>query len=107
MLKRVISAVIGSRHERERRRIQPIVDRINEWDEKLQHASEEELRGQTAKFRTIISERTTDLERRIAELKEHKRQAKEAAERERIDQELGGGDGRGGLEGQLRKSIAD
>ena len=29
MLKRVINAVVGSRHERERRRIQPIVDRIN------------------------------------------------------------------------------
>jgi len=107
MLKRVINAVVGSRHERERRRIQPIVDRINEWDEKLQRVSEDELRGQTQKFRTLIAERTGGLETRLAELRERKRTAKDAAERERIDQELGGADGRGGVEGELRQTIAD
>src|SRR5205085_8362716 len=107
MLKRVINAVVGSRHERERRRIQPIVDRINEWDEKLQRVSEDELRAQTAKFRHLIADRTADLERRVAELRDQKREAKEASERERIDLELGGADGRGGLEGQLRQTIAD
>src|SRR5919106_5979980 len=100
MLKRLITAVVGSRHERERRRIQPIVDRINEWDEKLQGVSEDELRGQTAKFRGIIAERTGELERRVAELKEQKRTANDATERERIDQVLGGGDGRGGGVGE-------
>src|SRR3954471_2530852 len=102
MLKRLVSAVVGSRHERERRRIQPIVDQINEWDEKLQAVSEDELRGQTAKFRRILAERTGELERRVAELKEQKRTAKDAAERDRIDQLLGGGDGRGGVDGELR-----
>jgi preprotein translocase subunit SecA len=107
MLKRVISAVVGSRHERERRRIQPIVDQINEWDEKLQRVSEDELRSQTSKFRALIADRTADLEVRIAELKEQKRTAKDAAERERIDQELGGPDGRGGVEGELRETIGE
>jgi preprotein translocase subunit SecA len=107
MLKRVISAVVGSRHERERRRIQPIVDRINEWDEKLQHVSEDELRGQTLRFRRLIAERTETLETRIAELREQKRTAKDAGARENIDQLLGGGDGRGGAEGELRETIAE
>jgi preprotein translocase subunit SecA len=107
MLKRLVTAVVGSRHERERRRIQPIVDQINEWDEKLQGVSEEELRGQTARFRALLAERTGELERRVAELKERKRTAKDASERERIDQELGGGDGRGGVEGELRETIAE
>jgi preprotein translocase subunit SecA len=107
MLKRVINAVVGSRHERERRRIQPIVDRINEWDEKLQGVPEAELRGQTEKFRRLIAERTADLDKRVVELRERKRTAKDAAERERIDQELGGADGRGGVEGELRQTIAD
>ena len=106
MLKRLVSAVVGSRHERERRRIQPVVDDINEWDEKLQRVSEEELRGQTQKLRNIIAERAGALEARIAELKEQKRTAADAAERERIDQSLGGGDGRGGVEGELRATIA-
>jgi preprotein translocase subunit SecA len=107
MLKRAITAIIGSRHERERRRIQPIVDAINEWDVKLQSESEAHVQKQTAKFRTLISERTRQLELRIAELKEAKRTAKDAAERERIDLELGGADGRGGVEGKLRSTIAE
>src|SRR5436190_15071159 len=107
MLKRVISAVVGSRHERERRRIQPIVDRINEEDARLQGVSEDELRGQTAKFRRIIAERTDELQQRVLALRERKRTAKDAAEREKIDMELGGGDGRGGVEGKLRSTIAE
>ena len=107
MLKRVISAVVGSRHQRERRRIQPIVDQINEWDDKLQRVSEDELRGQTQKLRGIIQERTGALERRVAELREDKRAAADAAERERIDRELAGNDGRGGVEGELRDAIAE
>src|SRR6185503_11753165 len=107
MIKRLITAVVGSGHDRERRRIQPIVDRINEFDEKLQGVSEAELRAQTQKFREIIASRTADLEKRAAELKEQKRTAKDAAERERIDTELGGADGRGGVDGKLRETIAE
>src|SRR3954470_8055353 len=101
MLKRVISAVLGSRHERERRRVQPIVDRINEEYARLQQVSDEELQAQTAKFRRLLQERTGDLDGCAAQLREEKRTAKDAAERERIDQLLSGADGRGGVEGEL------
>ncbi|MEX2178045.1 MAG: preprotein translocase subunit SecA [Gemmatimonadaceae bacterium] len=106
MLRRAFSAIVGSRHARERRRLQPIVDRINEWDEKLQGVSEDELRAQTARFRGILAERTGELEAAVTRLKERKRTAKDAGEREGIDTELGGGDGRGGAEGALRDAIA-
>jgi preprotein translocase subunit SecA len=107
MFKRVINAVIGSRHERERKKIQPIVDEINEEYARLQHVSDEELRAQTVKFRQTIQERTGDLERQVAELREQKRSASDIAERDRIDIELGGPDGRGGVEGKLRQETAD
>ncbi|HMA24763.1 MAG TPA: hypothetical protein VKP00_12230, partial [Gemmatimonadaceae bacterium] len=107
MLKRVINAVIGSRHERERKKVQPIVDEINEHYARLQKVSEEELRAQTAKFRDIIRERTGDLERQVAELREQKHAASDIVERDRIDVELGGADGRGGAEGKLREVTAD
>jgi preprotein translocase subunit SecA len=107
MFKRVINAVIGSRHERERKKIQPIVDEINEQYARLQTVSDEELRGQTARFRQIIQERTGDLERKVAQLREEKRAASDIAERDRIDAELGGADGRGGVEGKLREVTAD
>jgi len=107
MFKRVISAVIGTRHDRERKKIQPIVDEINEHYGRLQKVSEEELRAQTAKFRAILQERTRQLEERVASLREAKRVAADPAERERIDNELSGGDGRGGVEAELREEIAD
>src|SRR5207302_7678362 len=66
-----------------------------------------ELQGQTTKFRRLIAERTGELEARIAELRERKRTAADAAERERIDQQLGGADGRGGAEGELRTLIVE
>jgi preprotein translocase subunit SecA len=107
MLKGIISKVFGTRHERERKRIQPIVDETNVHYERLQAVSEEELRGQTEKFRAILRERTGALETKIAELKERKRTAKDAVERDAIDNELGGADGRGGLEKELREAIAE
>src|SRR5918999_1000084 len=107
MLKRVMAAVMGTRHERERRKIQPVVDAINEQYARLQDVSEHELRGQTARFREIIRERTAELEARIVELKERKRAAKDAADRERLDLELSGADGRAGAEGELRRLTRD
>jgi preprotein translocase subunit SecA len=107
MFKRVISAVIGNRHDRERKKIQPIVDAINEQYARLRDVPEEELRSQTEKFRAIIGERTGELEARVAELKEAKRAASDPAERERIDAELSGADGRGGAEAALRAETAE
>ncbi|MGH7619697.1 MAG: preprotein translocase subunit SecA, partial [Gemmatimonadaceae bacterium] len=107
MFKRVISAVLGTRHERERKKIQPIVDEINGQWERLKLVSDEELRAQTAKFREILRERTSDMEARVSQLKEQKRNASDAEERDRIDAELGGADGHGGADGQLHQEIAD
>ncbi len=107
MLQRVITGIFGSRHDRERKRVQPIVDAVNEHYERLQGVPEEELRGQTARFRAIIAERVGAIETEVAELKERKRNATEVAERERIDIELGGADGRGGASGRLREATSD
>ncbi|HEX6631880.1 MAG TPA: hypothetical protein VF048_12355, partial [Gemmatimonadaceae bacterium] len=107
MLQGIINRVFGTRHERELKRVQPIVDAINEHYARLQQVTDEELRGQTAKFRGIIAERTSALEARVAELKEAKRQAADTAEREALDNELSGADGRGGVEAELRKATAE
>ncbi|HEY5060647.1 MAG TPA: hypothetical protein VII52_03875, partial [Gemmatimonadaceae bacterium] len=107
MLKRVISAVIGNRHDRERKKIQPIVDEINEHYARLRNVSDDGLRSQTAKFRATLAERTGDLETRVAALKEEKRSASDPAERDRIDALLAGADGRGGAEKALRDEIAE
>jgi preprotein translocase subunit SecA len=107
MIKGLIGKVIGTRHDRERRRIQPLVDEIREEAARLAEVSEEELRGQTAKFRGIIAERTGALDARVQELKAAKRTAADPAERDRLDQELAGVDGRGGVAGELRTALAE
>ena len=61
MFNKLIGAVFGSRHERERKRVQPIVDDVNEEYARLQTVSDAELQGQTAKFRAIIESRTAEL----------------------------------------------
>ena len=107
MLTGLLSGVFGTRHDRERKRVQPIVDEVNEQYARLQTISEEELRAQTEKFRARIREVTTGIEARIADLGNRKRVAADPAEREELDNELSGVDGRGGVEGELRTAIAD
>jgi preprotein translocase subunit SecA len=107
MLKGVLQGVFGTRHERERKRVQPIVDAINEEYERLHSVSEEELRDQTERFRARIREATSELETRIAELKAQKHSTADSVERERIDTELSGLDGRGGVEAELREATAE
>src|SRR5215210_7842650 len=87
MLTGLLSGVFGTRHDRERKRIQPIVDEINEQYARLQTTSEEELRAQTEKFRARIREVTSGLEARIADLREKKRAASDPAERELDERE--------------------
>ena len=107
MLKGLIGRVFGTRHERERKRVQPVLTEIHEIEARLASLSDEEIQGQTAKFRGVLAERTGPIESRMAELKTAKYNSADPAERERIDLELQGADGRGGVEGELRTGIAE
>jgi preprotein translocase subunit SecA len=107
MFKRVLTAFLGTRHEREKKRLVPIVEAIHSHEERLGAVTEEELRGQTEKFRALLRERTAELEARIAALKEQKRAAEDSVDRERLDNELSGADGSGGVEGELRRTVAE
>jgi preprotein translocase subunit SecA len=107
MLKKLIGAVFGTRHEREQKRVQPIVDEINAQGARLQQLSEPELQRQTEKFRGIIAERTAEVSGKIAALKQRKHETADATEREAIDLELVGADGQGGLEGEYREQLGE
>ena len=61
MIKNLMTAVFGTRFDRERRRIQPIVDAIHAEEEKLKDLGEDELKAQTARFRARLTERHIDL----------------------------------------------
>jgi preprotein translocase subunit SecA len=107
MIKSALQRVFGTRHTREFKRIQPILAEIHAHADRLREFSEDALKAQTEKFRGILHERTGELEARIADLKAKKYAASDPVERERLDNELTGLDGQGGLEADLRKAIAD
>jgi preprotein translocase subunit SecA len=55
MFKKIIRSVVGTANERQIKRIQPMVQRINELEEKTARFSDEQLRGKTAEFREKIA----------------------------------------------------
>jgi preprotein translocase subunit SecA len=61
MIKKLMTAVFGSRFERELKQLQPIVDQIKVHEERLKDLSEPELRAQTQRFRERIAARTGTL----------------------------------------------
>jgi preprotein translocase subunit SecA len=94
MLKKVVNALFGTRHERELKRLWPLVDQINEEWERLRGVSEEELRGQTARFREQIHQATQDVAAELEELRAAKRSAESASDREGIAQQIGDAEAR-------------
>jgi preprotein translocase subunit SecA len=88
MLKSLVEKVIGSRHEREAKKLQPLVDRINEIYEELAHLEEEELKAKTEEFRSRIQDRVADLEEEIERLRAEKRGSEDAAERQALTEEI-------------------
>jgi preprotein translocase subunit SecA len=55
MIKWILQKIVGSKNQRELRRIRPTVTRINEIEEALQREPEEKLRELTAKWKTHLA----------------------------------------------------
>lgn len=103
MFKTLLAKVIGTRHQREQKRVQPIVDEINAIGERLRTLADAELQAQTAAFRATIAEATEALRGRIEALKAEKHAAVDAAAREAIDLQLSGPDGQGGSSASIER----
>jgi preprotein translocase subunit SecA len=88
MLKSLVTRIIGSRHEREAKKLHPLVAEINEECEALKDLTDEQLRGKTEELRGRIRERTAELSARIAELREEKRRSEDGARRAQLSQEI-------------------
>jgi preprotein translocase subunit SecA len=116
MLQTLVTKILGTRFEREQKRLRPIVDAIHEHEARLAKLSDEELRGtgsgngdgsggQTAKFRAIIAERTGELDAEVKRLKQAKHDTADAEARSQIDEELRGAEQR--YLAELKKTLDD
>ena len=100
MIKKLMTAVFGSRSERELKRVMPLVEAIHREEERLKGLSDDEVRAQTAKFRAVLEERVGALRRELAEVREAKHACADPAEREGLE------DRYYELEGRYKKDLA-
>lgn len=63
MLQKVLTKVFGTQHDREMKRIQPLVDKINSLEEKFKALSDDQLKNKTNEFKERLKngETTDDL----------------------------------------------
>ena len=84
MIKAFARKVFGDRHAREARKLQPLVDEINEIYEGLSGISRDELCGKTDEFRARIRERTGPVLDQAQDLRERKSRSQDPSERESL-----------------------
>jgi len=70
MFGKLIEAVFGSKHERDRKRLIPVVEEINRIFGELNHLSDEELGKKTRQFKARIQERVGNLREELQELRD-------------------------------------
>ena len=51
MMQKILSKIFGTSHEREMKRIQPVVDQINKLEPQMQALSDNQLKGKTEEFK--------------------------------------------------------
>ena len=105
MLKTALKTFVGSRHKREAKKLQPLIEEINSIYEGLASLSDDQLKAKTDEFRGYITERTAVLKSQIDELKEEKRHSEDPSERERLSLEIGGLEEK--LLGEIEESLED
>ena len=105
MLKTALKTFVGSRHTREAKKLQPLIEEINSIYEGLASLSDDQLKAKTDEFRGYITERTTAVKSQINELKEEKRHSEDPSERERLSLEIGGLEDK--LLGEIEESLED
>jgi len=88
MLKQLVSKIVGTRFQREQKRLRPIVDDVHRHEARLKDVPEAEVRAQTAKFRGVLAQRTGALEAEVQRLTQAKHDCPDAGERRRLDDEL-------------------
>ncbi|HYF04194.1 MAG TPA: preprotein translocase subunit SecA, partial [Patescibacteria group bacterium] len=76
--------VFGTKHDKDVQRMLPMVEEINEEFQKLASLSDDELRGKTDEFRTLIQERIADFKTELEEIQNRLR-TEDMTHEERMD----------------------
>ena len=88
MVKTWFTKIVGTRFQREMKRIRPIVDAIHRHEERLKTLADAEVQAQTAKLRGLVAERTGALAAEVERLKREKHDCPEAEQRAVLSEQL-------------------
>ncbi|MBK8004836.1 MAG: preprotein translocase subunit SecA [Gemmatimonadetes bacterium] len=86
MLKNLLTKVIGTRYDRERKKLDPVVAEIKKQEEVLQGFSDEQLQAQTAKFRARLAERTGTVKAEWDQVRQAQHDCADPVERDKLEQ---------------------
>ncbi len=86
MIKKLLERVFGSRQDREVKRLMPVVLQIHEHEKRLSALSEDDLKGQTDRFRALIAEKSGALKAEMEEVRRAKHDCEDPAERQKLEE---------------------
>ena len=85
MIKKLMTSVLGTRHAREVKRLQPVLDQIKQHEERIKDFDEAALKAQTDRFRERLAERTRAVATELAEVRDAKHGCADPVERDRLE----------------------
>ena len=94
MVKHLFTKLIGTRFQRELKRIRPLVDAIHVHEARLKDLDNSALQAQTVAFRARLVEQTGELAAEVERLKREKHDCPDADERSRLADQLGAAEAR-------------
>ncbi|HEY7027396.1 MAG TPA: preprotein translocase subunit SecA [Gemmatimonadales bacterium] len=85
MLKKLATAVFGTRYDRDVKKIRPIVEAIKRHEAKLGSLSEDELRAQTPKFKSQLAERVSAVKHELDQVRQQRHDCADPEERDKLE----------------------
>ncbi len=99
MIKTLVERVFGTRQAREVKRLTPMVEEIHRQEERLRGLSEEELKAQTAVFRSRIADKSGALKQELDSVRQAKHHCEDPLERTKLEEQAHQ------LEGEYKKAL--
>ncbi|MEP6571173.1 MAG: preprotein translocase subunit SecA [Gemmatimonadota bacterium] len=88
MIKKLVTAVFGTRYERDVKKVKPYVAHIHRHEERLKSVDESELKGQTERFRARLRERLGSVTTELDEVRAAKHACPDPDERDRLEDRI-------------------
>ena len=84
----LISKIFGTRHQRDAKKLTPLLADVHRYEARLAPLSDEDIRAQTARLRAQLAERTGGAKATLDDVRTKKHECADPVERERLEGEF-------------------